>query len=483
MKIPLVSYLIINLFFIASANGQQPFSSVKDPEITDFATVVQFLSSPDLEGRMTGAKGNQIAASYIASMMQQMKLSPLNPSDNAKPDITGYFQQYDLIQITHEGTKLIFKDTKKSLHDTFSIHTDFFTEEFFHNFRINGTANIDFSSVADNQTGNALNSDTISPKAIVLRETIEVYEKQSAAEKRNGSISSKSMASIRLDIHDNLDKDDFEKTGFKFEVRDTQNDVPVIYFNHEKSLKILDRYLSGKQPEKEEGKRSFKVLEVEIQGNTQLSPVVARNVIGMIPGRDSLTAIVIGAHYDHLGMDETGIYCGADDNASGVAGVISLAKMWYKSGEKPPCNLIFACWAGEETGKSGSSYFAGQIADPRTIRLYVNMDMISRSAPEDTFSRTLSIGFRAKDPQLKQLCSNENDQLPVPFLLDLWEVDGYTGSDYASFLPKDIPVLSFFSGFHPDYHTIRDTYEKIDLDKMERILYLVNHIIKRVLLN
>nr|HRQ30613.1 hypothetical protein [Saprospiraceae bacterium] len=80
MKIPLVSYLIINLFFIASANGQQPFSSVKDPEITDFATVVQFLSSPDLEGRMTGAKGNQIAASYIASMMQQMKLSPLNPS-------------------------------------------------------------------------------------------------------------------------------------------------------------------------------------------------------------------------------------------------------------------------------------------------------------------------------------------------------------------------------------------------------------------
>lgn len=201
------------------------------------------------------------------------------------------------------------------------------------------------------------------------------------------------------------------------------------------------------------------------------------NVIGILPGIDTSKSVIIGAHYDHLGMQGDSIFYGADDNASGVAGVLSMAEKWTETGIKPAVNIVFTCWTAEEKGLIGSEYFAKHISKPESILLYMNMDMISRSAPEDTLRKILSIGIRKSDFLLRQYSEESNKKLSQPFNLDLWEVDGHTGSDYGSFTAINVPVMTFFSGFHDDYHSPRDIYKKTDPDKMYNVLKLVNGIL------
>ena len=209
---------------------------------------------------------------------------------------------------------------------------------------------------------------------------------------------------------------------------------------------------------------------------------VVSNVTGMIRGKDSTKSIIVGAHYDHLGIRDGFIYNGSDDNASGVAGMLALAKNWRGYDEKPACNIVFAAWNCEETGKHGSRYFVRHThANSGRVLAYINMDMISRSAPEDTNRRIISIGTMPESEGLRQIAIASNLRLPHPFELDLWDVTGHSGSDYASFIEKNIPVMTFFSGYQVDYHTPKDDAGKADLKKMEDILKLVNDCILMIL--
>jgi hypothetical protein len=204
-------------------------------------------------------------------------------------------------------------------------------------------------------------------------------------------------------------------------------------------------------------------------------PLTVRNVLGLIRGKDSTRSIIVGAHYDHLGMRNGLIYHGADDNASGTAGMLALARFWSDYGKKPACNMIFAAWTAEEKGLLGSTYFVKHSrANPEKILLTINMDMVSRSAPEDTARRVLSIGTMTGSDRLKKMAGECNQRLKHPFQLDLWDVTGHTGSDYGSFIAVQIPVMTFFSGFHNDYHTPRDVAAKVDFEKMKDVLELVN---------
>jgi hypothetical protein len=217
----------------------------------------------------------------------------------------------------------------------------------------------------------------------------------------------------------------------------------------------------------------------ELAFNTnEATAVKLRNVLGIIPGKDTTRSIIIGAHYDHLGIRDGKIFNGADDNASGVSGLLALARVWTLNSEKPPFNLIFAAWTAEEKGALGSLYFVQNLkkrADK--IILSLNMDMISRSAPEDTTGMVISIGTLPPDENLRDIARNANMKLSKPFELDLWDVSGHYGSDYAYFAERHIPVMTFFSGFNDDYHTPEDKFEKEDLQKMTNILELVNECI------
>lgn len=208
---------------------------------------------------------------------------------------------------------------------------------------------------------------------------------------------------------------------------------------------------------------------------------VVSNVTGIIKGKDTTKNIIVGAHYDHLGIRNGKIYNGSDDNASGVAGMLALAGKWSEYGEKPVCNIIFAAWNCEETGKHGSRYFVSQaLAGQRQVIAYINMDMISRSAPEDTSRRIISIGTRPESEDLREMAKAANQELSIPFELDLWDVTGHSGSDYAPFSENEIPVMTFFSGFQADYHTPEDDTDKADLNKMKKILKIVNECLIRL---
>jgi Zn-dependent M28 family amino/carboxypeptidase len=158
-----------------------------------------------------------------------------------------------------------------------------------------------------------------------------------------------------------------------------------------------------------------------------------------------------------------------------VAGMLALAKTWANMPGKPSCNIIFAAWIGEEKGKLGSTFFA--LNSPmvsQRLSLVINVDMISRSAPEDTLRRQLSIGTMTLNEDLRILAKTSNSKLEHPFQLDLWDVTGHAGSDYGPFAARKVPIITFHAGFHEDYHTPRDDADRTDPTKMEQILKIVN---------
>lgn len=208
----------------------------------------------------------------------------------------------------------------------------------------------------------------------------------------------------------------------------------------------------------------------------------SRNVVGYIDNGAAHT-IVIGGHYDHLGLGldrnslETNpqgkIHNGADDNASGTAGVIELARYYAKNGIKEQHNFLFLCFSAEELGLYGSKkYVEYPTIDLATVSFMVNMDMIGRMNQEN---RIMVGGVgTAPDfvPLLEKLKSSD-----LTFKLDS---SGVGASDHTSFYLKNIPVLFFFTGQHSDYHRPSDDTDKINYPGEVKVLQLVTRVIEQL---
>jgi aminopeptidase YwaD len=234
------------------------------------------------------------------------------------------------------------------------------------------------------------------------------------------------------------------------------------------------------------------------------------NVVGVLPGSDpklKSEAIVIGAHYDHLGMGgegsgslsaRTGIHHGADDNASGVAGVLELARMF--SAQKPRRTIVFIAFSGEEEGLIGSSYYVNHPIVPLTNTVaMINMDMIGRVKEKKLIVGGVGTaqGWRTMLDQINlpagvtQTARSVvvSDGAPVPlslgaaafkeFDLTLNE-DGYGPSDHSSFYLKQVPVLFFWTGTHDDYHKPSDTADKINYEGEARVVSFVANIVRAI---
>lgn len=199
----------------------------------------------------------------------------------------------------------------------------------------------------------------------------------------------------------------------------------------------------------------------------------ADNIIGFIDNGAAHT-IVIGAHYDHLGTGHQGsskdslgvgkIHNGADDNASGVAGLLELARHYSSNKIIEPFNFLFIAFAAEELGLVGSQYFTENPTIPlATIHWMLNMDMIGRYNPDNGLA-IIGYGTSSKFPAIFEGVSSS--------LKFNTSKDGNGGSDQTSFYKKNIPVLFFHTGGHPDYHMPTDDVEKVDFKAMQAILEL-----------
>ena len=213
-------------------------------------------------------------------------------------------------------------------------------------------------------------------------------------------------------------------------------------------------------------------LQISLQEDRQRT----ENVIAILNGADpSLTGenIVIGAHYDHLGLGYFGarerqsegrIHPGADDNASGTAVLLDLARRVSQLPAKPARTVVFVAFSGEELGLYGSRSFVGRAPFIKSTKAMINLDMVGRLRE----NRVTVFGTRSS-PGFSKMVLDGARQLG----LEVQESDGVGRSDHMSFYNRKIPVLHFFTGTHGDYHRPSDTWDKINIEGTAKVSDLV----------
>jgi Zn-dependent M28 family amino/carboxypeptidase len=229
-----------------------------------------------------------------------------------------------------------------------------------------------------------------------------------------------------------------------------------------------------------------------------LLPMTSRNVLAVLPGSDpdlAREAVVLGAHYDHLGQRGGQTLPGADDNASGVAGLLEIARAFAAAPQRPKRTLVFAFWTGEEEGRFGSSHFVRHPRWPlaRTVA-YLNLDMIGHPWTREEIRKLveearfdgageflarvrtedfIEPGVASGAPWLGPLLATAGSGLGLPLHLD-WTDGLHGGSDYKPFARAGVPFVRFFGNFFPDYHKPGDTAARLDpaqVLKVTRLAY------------
>ncbi len=259
----------------------------------------------------------------------------------------------------------------------------------------------------------------------------------------------------------------------------TKQEVKAAKFLAKKFKKI------GLQPAGDDGSffHHFTFKKADPHGNIAAdAPVVNSQNVAAFLDNGAENTIIIGAHYDHLGLghdhnsleanSEGMIHNGADDNASGTAGVLELARYFSENGKKEAHNFLFLCFSGEELGLVGSKKFAeNPTRDLSKASFMLNMDMIGRLNPE----KRLMVGGVGTAPDFVPAIKNMVHGLTIKL-----DSSGIGPSDHTSFYLKNIPVLFVFTGQHSDYHKPSDDTEKINFPGVVEVLDFARRLVERL---
>jgi len=220
-------------------------------------------------------------------------------------------------------------------------------------------------------------------------------------------------------------------------------------------------------------------VQLSVKVDIEATHARVNNVLAYLPGKTN-EYIIIGAHYDHLGYGDSNslapsqigqIHPGADDNASGTAGVLELARLFAPMKGKLDRGILFASFSGEELGLLGSAEWVKEPTLPldKCIAM-LNMDMIGRINDNKVY-----IGGVGTGSTFKSVLEQAQKQSDSNFKIE-YSAGGYSASDHTSFVAKKIPVLFFFSGLHSDYHKPSDTWDKINAPSAAQLLDMVSDV-------
>lgn len=470
------------------------------PEIraSDLKNDVSVLASDDMEGRMTGSKGEKASADYIARRFRDMGVMPFDEK-------SGYLQTFPFTS----GVKVVTGENRMSLKAganarTLKVDEDFRPLAFSENTTVEGP--VAFAGYGLKTPGsNAYDSygdfdvkDKIVlvlnyvPEGVAMDRRMQLnmyagarYKAMIAREK-----AAKALLFVTGPTSPNagvLSKLGFDQSlaGSGIAVASITGDVADALFKaHNQSLKEVQTALDSENPHAV-GTFDLTGVTVSLTTNIEREMGDGRNVIGYLPAfqKKDAPVIVIGAHYDHLGHGEDNslarkgeegqIHNGADDNASGTATILEIAHALSDiRGRHPdmfPYDIVFAAWSGEELGIIGSNYFVDHppVVKER-IKAYINFDMVGRIK-----ENTLIVQGVGSSDAWKGLVEKNN--VPVGFNVKL-DDDPYLPTDVTAFYPKGIPVLAFFSGNHEDYHRPTDDIETLNYDDMARVAKLVTNL-------
>jgi aminopeptidase YwaD len=442
LKRTLFLYLIV-----AGCATQQKSTTETTPSVANLRSHIEYLASDKLEGRRTGTEGESLAAEYIASTFQRAGLQPKGTE--------GYLQPFPVSQgrAIAPATALTINDTRLEL------HRDFFPLPYSASKTLDAMASVSllergepwFFDVAD-----LINQNKNNPHFDI---TDAVRSKAADAAQKGATA---------LFVHNSAKGED----GLRFDGRAVEAvSIPVIYLT-----KNAAQYL--KDP----------AALLRIKATVAVEPVNRRgkNVVGYIDN-GAPTTVVIGAHYDHLGYgedqnsllrgDDKQIHNGADDNASGTAALMELARMLKASNLKKN-NYLFIAFSGEELGLFGSKYFTqNPTVDLSTINFMINMDMVGRL---NDSTRMLIVGGYGTSPVWGQLYNRQGKEALYNAANYRFDSSGTGPSDHTSFYQKNIPVLFYFTGLHPDYHRPSDDTDKINYTGQAAIVQHVFSLVQAV---
>ncbi len=459
--------------------------AVSDLSASRYFDHVKFLSSNEMKGRADGSPELDKAADYIASQFRLWGLRPMG-DDNT------YFQTFELTTGAGIGPNNELQLNGKDL----KITEDFVPITFSNTAKFDGPVLFAGYGITapelhyDDYQGVNANGKI----AVVLRHEPQESDPKSPfdgtnftrhASFINKAINAKQHGAQGIIFITDLNHVD-EEVGRATKTEETDDlGIPSV---HAKRDEIISLFKSAGKDIVEIQKKIDMDLKPE---SFELPPVHARiatnivrtrktvkNVAGAAVGSDAVLQnawLVVGAHYDHLGLGDRNslapsqvgqIHHGADDNASGTAGVLEMARLAAKNKHEFKRSVLFITFAGEELGLLGSSYFVNHPTLPlKNVTGMINMDMIGRLNNDMLF-----IGGVGTSPNFKSWLEGFNKS--VNLQLD-YSDSGYGASDHMSFNAKKLPVLFFFSGLHTDYHKPSDTYDKINAAGAVKVLSLV----------
>lgn len=469
------------LGFSALVFAQQIPQNESKAEITykELFDHISYLSSDELAGRFPGTKEIDEAAEYIA---QDFKRSGLKPLFNGN-----YFQEFEVITGVELGGANNFSYTVNGNTQELQLNTLFLP------LGISGNATVSAPVVFVGYgiTATKLNYDDyegIDVKGkivLVMRSHPEGKQAHSQFDefatlraKTSNAVSHGAAAIVFVSGYTMAEEDAFVQ--LRYDGAPAIKGVPVIQIKRKvadelfaaegkKLQQINSEIISNKKPQSFTLSTTFKV-------STEVNYLAkkTKNVGAILEGNDPKLKdeyVVFGGHYDHLGYGYIGslyrgkgmqIHNGADDNASGTAGVLELAE-YFAANKGNKRSLIFLGFTAEEMGLLGSAYMVENWSVPnKQVAAMLNFDMIGRLK-----DKSLTVYGMGTSSVWKPLLTGLNDTTALKLsFID----DGFGASDHSSFYQKDIPVLFFFTGIHEDYHRPSDDAYKINAEGSEQVL-------------
>jgi hypothetical protein len=465
---------ILLLLFIFSISGSGQVS------VQELQQHIKYLSSDALLGRLTGSPGDSLAAVYVKGNLLSYGLIPLSGDG---------FQRYKVTKkvVAGKANSLSVNNVNYALDKNFmplafSSDSQLESDVVFvgYGFNINGDS-IKWNDYAG--------IDVKGKWVMILRGDPEPDNNKSPyisfSADRDKALLAKDMGAAGV----------LMVSGPVFDPQDTFEalnlegysvDIPVLRIKKEVADVILSKSsytVAALEKTLNETKKPFSfATNVIVNGKGEIVRELAntRNVMMLLPGDDPKMKseyIILGAHFDHLGMggpgsgsralDTIGIHHGADDNASGVAMMLELAKKFAKTKGSHKRSIIFLSFSGEEEGLLGSKHFVDNpCIDLSKVDAMINMDMVGRLNE----TNNMEIDGVGTATGLKELVYANSDTSVIKLTLS---PEGYGPSDHSSFYGKNIPVLFYFTGGHMDYHTPTDTWEKINYKGMVEISALI----------
>lgn len=441
MRVPLKLFI---LFLLAGCSSQKAAVGPSSERIVEnLKTHINYLADDRLEGRRAGSAGEKLAMEYIAEQFKTIGLAPKGTAEYFQPfDIKDGRQINDGTWLTINGSKL---ETSK----------DYFPLAFSANKKITSQPAIavqeadmpwfyDLKEILEENKSNP---------HFDLNDYVYTNAKK-AADKGASAVILYNTSGIE------------DKLVFNAKDRSEKLAIPVLYIQKDAAMKYF--------------KDASATMEISLQTDLGERKRIGHNVAGYIDNGAG-TTVILGAHFDHLGYGEDGnsmhrtgekaIHNGADDNASGTAALIELARI-LKNSKAKNNNYLFLAFSGEELGLFGSKYFTeNPTIDMKSVGYMINMDMVGRL---NDSSKALTIGGIGTSPTWGEVLTSVSN----PSFVVKYDSSGTGPSDHTSFYRKDIPVLFYFTGLHQDYHKPTDDAPKVNYKGEEKIIQHVHAVIQ-----